>query len=102
MPIRSMQYMAVIDAEEIIFVNSHSRRFIEFSWQHFQPQTREDLSQAVPYQFTYYIDSAPQMLARAQMEFAKFVFQMTQRWQDKSLPDTADVLGFTSTEERSA
>jgi len=32
-PIRSMQYMAVIDREEIIFVDAiFARRSIEFSW----------------------------------------------------------------------
>jgi len=34
-PIRSMQYLAVVDAEEIIFVDSQHKRWGEVAWQRF-------------------------------------------------------------------
>ncbi|MEE9328387.1 MAG: hypothetical protein V3U71_13960 [Cocleimonas sp.] len=42
-PIRSMQYMAVIDREEVIFVYAHRREVIEFTWRRFNPQERNSL-----------------------------------------------------------
>lgn len=83
-PIRSMQYMAVIDNEEVIFVDSQRRTTIEFSWQKFTPQTRSSLDDPVTYEFVYYNKKALETMKRAQVEFAKFIHQMNEREIDQN------------------
>jgi len=75
-PIRSMQYLAVIDKEEIIFVDSLSNRDIEFSWQQFKSQTRENLTAAVPYELVYYQHKALETMKRLQREFQQALVQI--------------------------
>jgi hypothetical protein len=82
-PIRSMQYLAVIDAEEVIFVDSMRRREIEFSWRRFRPQTRQSLSDPVPYLFEYYQRQAPDTCKRAQGEFFGHVLQLAKRMRQR-------------------
>ncbi len=73
-PIRSMQYMAVIDHEEVIFVDAISaRRLVEFSWQEFRPQDRNSLSEPVLYRFVCYDEKAEETMKRAQVEFSKSI-----------------------------
>lgn len=73
-PIRSMQYMAVIDHEEVIFVDAISaRRLVEFSWQDFRPQDRNSLTEPVLYRFVCYDEKAEETMKRAQVEFSKSV-----------------------------
>jgi hypothetical protein len=70
-PIRSMQYLAVVDAEEIIFVHREGRRMIELAWQHFRPQARAGLSEPVPYEVVYYAHSGLTTMLRLQTELLK-------------------------------
>jgi hypothetical protein len=70
-PIRSMQYLAVIDAEEFIFVDREGRRLIDIAWREFKPQTRTSLADPVPYQAVYYSDTGRQTMPRLQGEFRK-------------------------------
>lgn len=80
-PIRSMQYLAVIDKEEIIFVDSLSNRYIEFAWQQFKPQTRENLMAAVPYELVYYQYKALETMKRLQGEFQMSLVQIKKKQQ---------------------
>ena len=68
-PIRTMQYLAVIDREEIIFVDSQYRRWVELAWQRFQPQDREALDQPVAFEAVFYTSNAQELLRRLQGEF---------------------------------
>lgn len=68
-PIRSMQYMAIIDAEEIVFVDSQHKRWIEVSWQSFKPGERESLDDAVAFESVYYVAEATETMKRLQGEF---------------------------------
>jgi hypothetical protein len=68
-PIRSMQYMAVIDADEIVFVDSQYKRWIEIAWQNFQPQTRDSLEDPVLFEAVYYIPDARETMKRLQGDF---------------------------------
>jgi hypothetical protein len=68
-PIRSMQYMAVIDAEEIIFVDSQHKRWIEIAWQNFRPQARDSLQDAVAYEAVYYTPEGRVTMKRLQGDF---------------------------------
>jgi len=66
-PIRSMQYQAIIDEKEVNFVYTHRRTHIEFAWRYFKPQQRESLGDAVHYEFIYYDDRAVEVMKRVQI-----------------------------------
>lgn len=68
-PIRSMQYMAVIDHEEIIFVDREGARMIELAWQHFNPKGRSSLAEPVPYELVYYMEKGRETMKRLAGEF---------------------------------
>lgn len=78
-PIRGIQYLAVIDAEEIIFVDREAKHLVELAWRHFRPQARVGLREPVPYEICLYLDKARQILPRLQGEFFKALEQMEQR-----------------------
>ncbi|HKJ08295.1 MAG TPA: hypothetical protein VKA76_04330 [Gammaproteobacteria bacterium] len=78
-PIRSIQYMAVLDDEEIIFVDREARSLIELSWQNFRPQERQTLEEPVPYQAVLYRDKARETLRHLQSEFSKALQQLETR-----------------------
>jgi hypothetical protein len=67
-PIRSMQYLAVIDYEEIIFLDSANKSWVEIAWQNFRPQQRNALTEAVPYEAVYYTSGAAETMKRLQVE----------------------------------
>jgi hypothetical protein len=69
-PIRSMQFLAVIDREEIIFLDAEHKSLVDIAWQHFRPQLRESLTDPVPYEAVYYSKNAKQTMSRLQVEFA--------------------------------
>ncbi len=68
-PIRTLQYLAVMDVAEVIFVDSHNRPYIELAWQRFRPQTRSGLDEPVAYEVVYYLDKGRQTMHRLSQEF---------------------------------
>jgi hypothetical protein len=78
-PIRAMQYLAVIDAEEFIFVDREGRRMIDVAWREFQPQTRASLTDPVPYHAVYYSNTARQIMPRLHGEFRKALAECKSR-----------------------
>lgn len=88
-PMRGMQYLAVADEEEIIFVDGQGSRVIEFAWQRFAPQARSELSAPVPYECVLYSAPAAELLARAQSEFAKAVELLAER---EAVPEGASTV----------
>lgn len=70
-PIRSMQYLAVLDREEFIFVDREGGRLIEIAWQHFDPHGRNALADPVPYEAVYYLPQAMETMKRIPSEFHK-------------------------------
>ncbi len=70
-PIRSMQYIAVIDKEEIIFVDASNKRFVQISWQQFTSQIRQSLTDPVPYHCVYYYPDGKTIMQRLQGEYSK-------------------------------
>ena len=97
LPIRSMQYMAVIDHEEIIFVDGLcAKKTVELAWRHFGPQQRSNLTDPVPYRFSYYEEKALETMKRLQWEFDKAVHQQQERIKEQ-LPETkAEVIDLNS------
>jgi hypothetical protein len=88
-PIRSMQYLAVLDQEEFIFVDREGRRMIELAWQRFKPQGRQSLDDPVPYQVVYYMEKATETMKRLPREFHDALTQLSQK---RSFDTTAKVL----------
>ncbi|OGU20070.1 MAG: hypothetical protein A2580_03325 [Hydrogenophilales bacterium RIFOXYD1_FULL_62_11] len=78
-PIRSMQYMAVLDADEFIFVDSQNKAWVELAWQHFKPQTRSALDERVPFELVYYLPQAAETMKRLPGEFHQALLLLAQR-----------------------
>lgn len=70
-PIRSMQYMAIIDAEEIIFIDGERKCWVDIAWRHFHPQVRSSLEDPVSYDACFYQPGSAQKMNRLQAEFAR-------------------------------
>jgi len=69
-PIRSMQYMAIIDREEFVFSDGERKCWIDIAWQNFKPQVRDALDQPVAYQAVYYRGNMSAVMTRLQSEFS--------------------------------
>jgi len=78
-PIRSLQYMAVLDAEEFIFVDSQNKAWIELAWQHFRPQVRSSLDEPVPFEVVHYLPQAAETMKRLPGEFQKALLLLADR-----------------------
>lgn len=68
-PIRSMQFLAIVDAEEVVFVDHLSKTQVEVAWQAFRPQARSALDEAVPYTAVLYFENGAEILRRLLSEF---------------------------------
>ncbi len=71
-PIRSLQYMAIIDAEEFVFIDGERKCWIDIAWQDFKRHDREALDQPVAYQAVFYRAhpaGTAGIMARLQSEF---------------------------------
>ncbi|MDA8093885.1 MAG: hypothetical protein M0T84_08240 [Betaproteobacteria bacterium] len=70
-PIRSMQFLAIIDPEEIVFVDHLRKDLAVIAWQRFRPQARGALDDPVPYRAVYYREDGPALMRRLQAELPK-------------------------------
>lgn len=70
-PIRAMQYLAIVDTEEIVFLDGERKCWIDIAWQDFHPQTRTSLDDPVPYAAVYYRPDAAQLMVRLQAELPR-------------------------------
>ena len=78
-PIRSIQYLGIIDREEVAFIDGQGPRIIELSWCDFQSNQREDLHMPVTYSCVYYHAKGREIMHRMQREFFKALELMEQR-----------------------
>jgi hypothetical protein len=70
-PIRSMQYLAIVDEEEVVFVDGQGPRVIEAAWRDFRPGERDDINAPVVCQCVFYEEKAVAIMGRLQGEFLK-------------------------------
>jgi len=70
-PIRSMQYLAILDAGEFVFLDGERKCWIDIAWQNFRPQVRASLDDPVPYRAVYYRQDASQIMSRLQAELPR-------------------------------
>lgn len=90
-PIRSMQYLAVMDTEEIIFLDGERKCWIDISWQKFHPQARSSLDEPVEYSAVYYRENTEQLMNRLQAEFPRALQDLAKK---SKLEGPARVLKF--------
>lgn len=90
-PIRSMQYLAVLDAQEFIFIDSQGDRRIELAWQRFHPQARSALDEQVPFELVYYRAQAEATMRWLPGEFYKSMMQLSER-QSHGAPRSAKII----------
>jgi hypothetical protein len=82
-PLRGMQYIAVIDREEVIFSDSNGPRIIQIAWQNFKPQQRMCLTDSVMYEQVLY-DNFDVDTLRLHSEFNKSVGVLLGRQRPKN------------------
>lgn len=70
-PLRDMQYLAILDQEEFVFVDHLHKSRIDVSWQNFQPRQRSSLGEAVAFDCVLYHADGRDILPRLQGEFFK-------------------------------
>lgn len=78
-PIRTLQYMAVLDAEEFIFIDSQNKAWIELAWQHFHPQVRSALDERVSFEVVHYLPQAAETMKRLPAEFHQALQVLAER-----------------------
>lgn len=78
-PVRSMQVLAILDAEEFIFLESQYRQFALLAWRGFRPQARESLDDPVPFTACFYREDAPELQRRLQPELFKAMQLLAER-----------------------
>lgn len=96
-PIRSMQYLAILDAEEFVFLDGERKCWIDIAWQDFRPQVRASLDEPVPYQAVYYEPDAAQLMARLQAELPRALNDLAAKGR---FDGPARVLKFPASERR--
>lgn len=68
-PIRSMQYLAIVDLEEFVFVDSQNKCWVDIAWQNFHSHEREALNQPIEYEAVFYREDQTDLMQRLQSEF---------------------------------
>lgn len=94
-PIRTMQYMGVVDDEEIVFVDSQGGhvghgadwgRPILISWQPAAGGTRNSLEEGVPCDVVYYREGLDDIQRRLMSELGPALDRMEERYRDGAIP----------------
>ena len=94
-PIRSMQYVAVIDAEEIVFVDGQGGyvvsggdggRPIALAWQFPESRQRESLSEALRCEVVHYQRGLTDIQRRLVGEFARALHAVEKKYRERSIP----------------
>jgi hypothetical protein len=78
-PIRSMQYLAILDAEEFVFLDGERKCWIDIAWKNFHPRDRDSLNDPVSYEAVYYHASARDLMVRLQAEFPKALNELSSK-----------------------
>jgi len=90
-PIRAMQYLAILDEEELVFLDGERKCWIDIAWRKFKPQARASLTDAVEYEAVYYRDNAVLLMSRLQAELPRALRELAKK---TTLDGPARVLKF--------
>lgn len=91
-PIRSMQYMAIIDDEEFVFVDGERKCWIDIAWQNFQSQARTALAEPITYDAVLYRDDLADIMSRLQIELPLALQALAEK---EKLSQPARIIKFT-------
>lgn len=69
-PLRSLQYLAVIDEKEVVFVDGMIKNRIQIAWRQFHPQRCKNLGDAVPFCECHYAPDLKDVAQRLPGEFS--------------------------------
>jgi len=92
-PIRSMQYLAILDLEELVFLDGPRKCWIDIAWRNFHPQLRQALDEPVSYEAVYYTPEAAKIMSRLQRELFLALQQLSGK---EPAHGDAKVIKFTS------
>lgn len=67
-PIRAMQYMAIVDNDEFVFIDGERKCWIDIAWCNFRREDRDALNQPVVYYAIYYRENMSEIMTRLQSE----------------------------------
>lgn len=70
-PIRAMQYLAILDNEEWVFLDGERKCWIDIAWRHFRPQARTSLEDPVQYEAVFYQANARDLMSRLLVELPR-------------------------------
>ena len=102
-PIRSMQIMAVIDTDEVIFIDSQAYavqdgeggKLICLAWKFRHETGRSDLTEPAPVELCYYSDDARELHGRLVGEFGQALDLLVERMREQDCePREGKVLPF--------
>ena len=80
-PIRAMQYLAILDGEEFVFLDGERKCWIDVAWRNFRPQVRNSLQEPVAYEAVYYHAEAEQLMFRLQAELPRALYALADKTQ---------------------
>lgn len=78
-PIRSMQYLAILDHEEFVFIDGERKCWIDIAWRNFKPQARNSLEDPVKYEAVYYRLESIDWMRRLHSEFPQALRMLAAR-----------------------
>jgi hypothetical protein len=78
-PIRAMQYLAILDKEELVFLDGERKCWVDIAWRNFKPQTRASLEDAVEYEAVYYRPDAASIMSRLQAELPRALLELAKK-----------------------
>jgi len=91
LPIRTMQYLAILEEREFVFIDGERKSLIDIAWQHFHPQQRTSLEDPVAYEAVYYYPHSQEVMSRLQVEFYKALLATTSK---ETIATSAKVIKF--------
>ena len=90
-PLRALQYLAIIDHEEFVFIDGARKCWIDIAWRNFHPSWRTTLDEAVAYEAVYYRSDAAALMPRLHSELPRSLHELSAK---SPTPGVARVLKF--------
>lgn len=78
-PIRAMQYLAILDAEEWVFLDGERKCWVDIAWRHFRPQARTSLDEPVEYEAVFYQANARDLMVRLLAELPRALHDLAKK-----------------------
>ncbi|HET9113435.1 MAG TPA: hypothetical protein VFN66_06160 [Burkholderiales bacterium] len=78
-PLRDVQYLAIIDAEEFVFLDGARKCWIDIAWRNLRPQARSSLEDPVAYDAVYYHPDAETLMLRLQVELPRALLALADK-----------------------